>query len=45
MEDVAMRTFDPAPLWRSTIGFDRLFNMLDDSVRWAAYSLWRAVRR
>jgi molecular chaperone IbpA len=36
MEDVAMRTFDPNPLWRSTVGFDRLFNMLDDSVQWAA---------
>jgi molecular chaperone IbpA len=29
-----MRTFDPTPLWRSTIGFDRLFNLLDDSTRW-----------
>lgn len=29
-----MRTFDPTPLWRSTIGFDRLFNMLDESMRW-----------
>jgi molecular chaperone IbpA len=25
----AMRTFDLAPLYRSTVGFDRLFNMLD----------------
>ena len=24
-----MRTFDPTPLYRSTIGFDRLFNRLD----------------
>ena len=24
-----MRTFDPTPLWRSTVGFDRLFDMLD----------------
>jgi molecular chaperone IbpA len=24
-----MRTFDPTPLYRSTIGFDRLFSMLD----------------
>jgi molecular chaperone IbpA len=31
-----MRTFDPTPLWRSTIGFDRLFNLLDDSTRWAS---------
>jgi molecular chaperone IbpA len=34
MEDVVMRTFDYTPLWRSTVGFDRLFNMLDESVRW-----------
>jgi molecular chaperone IbpA len=34
MEDVAMRTFDFTPLWRSTVGFDRLFNMLDESTRW-----------
>ena len=24
-----MRTFDLAPLYRSTVGFDRLFTMLD----------------
>lgn len=30
-----MRTFDPTPLWRSTVGFDRLFNMLDESQRWS----------
>ena len=29
-----MRNFDPTPLWRSTIGFDRLFDLLDESVRW-----------
>jgi molecular chaperone IbpA len=29
-----MRTFDPTPLWRSTVGFDRLFDLLDDSMRW-----------
>jgi molecular chaperone IbpA len=28
-----MRTFDFAPLYRSTVGFDRLFEMLDDGVR------------
>jgi molecular chaperone IbpA len=32
MEDVAMRNFDLTPLWRSTIGFDRL---LDDPLRFA----------
>ena len=26
-----MRTFDPTPLWRSTIGFDRLFDLLDQA--------------
>jgi molecular chaperone IbpA len=31
-----MRTFDPTPLWRSTIGFDRLFDLLDDSTRLTA---------
>ena len=32
-----MRTFDFAPLWRSTVGFDRLFDMLaDDSFRVAS---------
>jgi molecular chaperone IbpA len=25
-----MRTFDPAPLYRSTVGFDRLFTLFDD---------------
>ena len=29
-----MRTFDPAPLWRSTIGFDRLFDHLNASTKW-----------
>src|SRR5438046_10513303 len=33
-EDMAMRTFDPTPLWRSTVGFDRLFNLIDESTRW-----------
>jgi molecular chaperone IbpA len=31
-----MRTFDLAPLYRSTVGFDRLFRMLDDTVDNAA---------
>jgi molecular chaperone IbpA len=26
-------TFDPASLWRSTIGFDRLFGLLDEAAR------------
>jgi molecular chaperone IbpA len=31
MEDMLMRTFDLAPLYRSTVGFDRLFSMLDQA--------------
>ena len=30
-----MRTYDLTPLWRSTVGFDRLFNLIDDSMRGA----------
>jgi molecular chaperone IbpA len=30
MEDVAMRNFDFSPLWRSTIGFDRLFDIINN---------------
>ena len=28
-----MRTYEFAPLWRSTIGFDRLFDLLDETQR------------
>jgi molecular chaperone IbpA len=28
-----MRNYDLSPLWRSTIGFDRLLELLDESVR------------
>jgi molecular chaperone IbpA len=28
-----MRDFDLTPMWRSTIGFDRLFDLIDDSRR------------
>ena len=28
-----MRHLDLAPLWRSTVGFDHLFDMLDQSMR------------
>jgi molecular chaperone IbpA len=35
MEDVAMRDFDLTPVWRSTVGFDRLFDLIDDSLRLA----------
>ena len=27
-----MRDFDLTPMWRSTIGFDRLFDLIDDSL-------------
>jgi molecular chaperone IbpA len=33
-----MRTFDPTPLWRSTIGLDRLFDLLNASSRWTPES-------
>jgi len=42
-----MRTFDFAPLYRSTVGFDRLFEMLDDTGRleptpnWPPYNIER----
>jgi molecular chaperone IbpA len=32
MEDVAMRDLDLAALWRSTIGFDRFFDLVEDSL-------------
>src|SRR5947209_16829884 len=35
MEDVAMRNLDLAPLWRSTVGFDRFFDLVEDSLRWS----------
>jgi molecular chaperone IbpA len=40
-ENVAMRTYDFAPLYRSTVGFDRLFDMLDNSGRpdWPPYNI------
>jgi molecular chaperone IbpA len=44
MEDVAMGTFDLSPLHRSTVGFDRLFEMIDQSLRvepvgWPPYNI------
>jgi molecular chaperone IbpA len=33
MEDVAMRNLDLDPFWRSSVGFDRLFALLDESRR------------
>jgi molecular chaperone IbpA len=29
-----MGTYDLAPLWRSTVGFDRVFDLLDNSAHW-----------
>jgi molecular chaperone IbpA len=42
-EDVVMRNYDFASLFRSTVGFDRLFDMLDNSVRpdWPPYNIER----
>ena len=39
-----MRTYDVAPLFRSTIGFDRLLDMLDNTVRndWPPYNIEKA---
>jgi molecular chaperone IbpA len=38
-----MKTYDFAPLFRSTVGFDRLFDMLDNSSRtdWPPYNIER----
>jgi molecular chaperone IbpA len=33
LEDLAMRSYDFAPLWRSTIGFDRLFDLAETAQR------------
>jgi molecular chaperone IbpA len=41
-EDVAMRTFDFSPLYRSTVGFDRLFDALDGAAsrpEWPPYDI------
>ena len=27
-------TFDPTPFWRSSVGFDRLFDLMNESSRW-----------
>jgi len=40
-ENMAMTTFNLAPLYRSTVGYDRLFDMLSDSIRpdWPPYNI------
>jgi molecular chaperone IbpA len=42
-EDMVMRTYDFSPLFRSTVGFDRLFDMLDTGARpdWPPYNIER----
>ena len=30
-----MRDLDLAPLWRSSVGFDRFFDLVEDSLRWS----------
>ena len=35
-----MRTFDFSPLYRSTVGFDRLFDMLDQATRVEPMTNW-----
>ncbi|WP_414474370.1 Hsp20 family protein [Microvirga sp. M2] len=35
-----MRTFDFSPLYRSTVGFDRLFDMLDQTTRVEPMTNW-----
>jgi molecular chaperone IbpA len=42
MEDVVMRTYNFAPLFRSTIGFDRLFDLVNDNAPrpdWPPYNI------
>jgi molecular chaperone IbpA len=44
LEDVVMRTYDFAPLFRSTIGFDRLFDKLEEAsarADWPPYNIER----
>jgi molecular chaperone IbpA len=38
-----MRSFDVSPLYRSTVGFDRLFDMLNEAARpeWPPYNIER----
>jgi molecular chaperone IbpA len=41
MEDMAMRTaFDFSPLYRSSIGFDRVFDMLENASRMPSIDNW-----
>jgi molecular chaperone IbpA len=40
MEDVAMRNYDFAPLYRSMVGFDRIADMLDQATRVESMTNW-----
>jgi molecular chaperone IbpA len=50
-ENMVMRSYDFAPLYRSTVGFDRLFDMLDQATRvepmtnWPPYNIEKAGDR
>lgn len=44
MENVAMNTYDFAPLWRSTVGFDRLFDMINNPPASDAYPPYDIAR-
>jgi len=49
MEDYPMRTYDLTPFYRSTVGFDRFFNLLDQvtadgSPGYPPYNIERTVR-
>jgi len=41
LEDVVMKAYDFSPLFRSTVGFDRLFDLADSSIRpdWPPYNI------
>ena len=45
LEDVVMRPYGVSPLYRSTVGFDQLFDMLDQAARvepspnWPPYNI------
>src|SRR4051794_41019777 len=44
-EDMVMRTYDLSPFWRSSVGFDRLFNLVNDTMNDSdTYPLYDIVR-
>jgi molecular chaperone IbpA len=40
VEDVVVRTYDVSPLFRSSVGFDRLFDLLTQAERAEASTAW-----